>query len=316
MKASKVLCALLLLAVAAAFGQTDQASNKSADKEAKDQGGVKLTADEIVAKANQVAYYQAADGKARVKMTIVDAQKRIRRREMTILRWDVPKPKKNAQTQPAGKDKKRDATTKPTNPSAKAGKNAQFAGKQKFYIYFHEPADVNRMAFLVHKHLDKDDDRWMYLPKLDLVKRIAGSEKRTSFVGSNFFYEDVSGRNTKDDKHELVQTTGKYYILKNTPKKPKKVEFAYYKIWIHKKTFLVIKNEYYDRKGKPYRRYQARAVKQFQGYWTVTKARMTDLLTSRYTDVEYSNVKYDIGLSEDIFTERYLRRPPKEHLNN
>jgi len=313
MKASKTLCALLL-AVAAAFGSTALAGNEAAKKEVKGQGEVEPPVDEIVARANHVAYYQGADGRARVKMAIVDAQKRTRRREMTILRWDVPKPKKSPESQPAKKSQKGDEAEEPAGQRAK--KDTNFAGEQKFYVYFHEPADVNRMAFLVHKHLDKDDDRWLYLPKLDLVKRIAGSEKRTSFVGSDFFYEDISGRNTKDDKHELAQTTSKYYVLKNTPRDLKKVEFAYYKTWIHRKTFMVIKSEYYDRNGKPYRQYQTRAVKQLQGYWTVTKARMTDLHTGRYTDVEYAGVRYDTGLSEGIFTERYLRRPPKEHLKN
>ena len=287
MKTSKTLIALLLTATAA-FGPPAWA--------AEDAPAAKTpTVDEIVARANHVAYYQGANGRANVKMTIVDAQKRTRLREMTILRWDAPDPAKKAGDTVAKKDEK-------------------YTGKQKFYVYFRKPADVNRMAFLVHKHLDKDDDRWMYLPKIDLVKRIAGGEKRTSFVGSDFFYEDVSGRNVEDDKHELAQTTSKYYVLKNTPKDPRKVEFAYHKTWIHKKTSLVIKSEYYDSNGKPYRQYQARAVKQIQGYWTVTKARMTDLRTGRYTDVEYSGVKYDTGLGEDIFTERYLRRPPKEHL--
>lgn len=314
MKASKVLWALLL-AAATAFGPTALASDETSKKEVKDQSGaVKLTVDQIVAKANHVAYYQAADGRARVKMTIVDAQKRTRRREITILRWDVLKPKKKPESQPAKKGQKEDEAVE--SAGQRVQKDTQFAGEQKFYVYFHAPADVNKMVFLVHKHLDKDDDRWLYLPKLDLVKRIAGSEKRTSFVGSDFFYEDISGRNTKDDKHELVQTTSKYYVLKNTPKNPKKVEFAYYRTWVHKKTFMVIKSEYYDRNGKPYRQYQARAVKQLQGYWTVMKARMTDLRTGRYTDVEYAGVRYDTGLSEDIFTERYLRRPPIEHLKN
>jgi len=289
MKANKTL-SMLLLAAAVTFGPGTLIGEPSDKTTA-------LTADEIVTQANHVAYYQGDDGRARLKMTIVDAQKRTRLREMTVLRRDARKPGKKPETQPGEKA-------------------PEFAGEQKFYIYFHEPADVNKMAFLVHKHLDKDDDRWLYLPKIDLVKRIAGSEKRTSFVGSDFFYEDVSGRNTKDDKHELAQSSGKYYVLKNTPKDPKKVEFAYYKTWVHKKTFLVIKNEYYDNKGKPYRQYQARAVKQIQGHWTVTKSRMTDLRTGRYTEVEYAGVKYDIGLAEDVFTERYLRRPPLEHLKD
>jgi len=288
MKTSKTLIALLLTTTAA-FGPPARAGEDAPAAKTP-------TVDEIVARANHVAYYQGANGRARVKMTIVDAQKRKRLREMTILRWDAPAPGKKAEGQVAKKDEK-------------------FAGEQKFYVYFHKPADVNRMAFLVHKHLGKDDDRWLYLPKIDLVKRIAGSEKRTSFVGSNFFYEDVSGRDLTDDKHELVQSTSKYYVLKNTPKDAGKVEFAYHKTWIHKKTSLVIKSEYYDRNGKPYRRYQAGAVKQIQGYWTVTKARMTDLRTGRYTDAEYSDVKYDLGLTEDTFTERYLRRPPKEHVS-
>ncbi|RKY27333.1 MAG: outer membrane lipoprotein-sorting protein [Planctomycetota bacterium] len=259
------------------------------------QAADKLTVGQIVEKANFTAYYQGANGRARVKMNIVDSQGRTRQREMTILRWDAPKPKQDENI-PKNKE--------------------YFAGEQKFYVFFHKPADVDKMAFLVWKHLDKDDDRWLYLPNLDLVKRIAGSEKRTSFVGSDFFYEDISGRNIAYDKHELAETTKNYYILKSTPKEPKSVNFNYYKTWIHRKTFLVIKTEYYDQAGRAYRKYEAKAVKQIQGYWTVTKSRMTNLRTNRYTDVIYSTVKYDTGIPESVFSERYLRRPPTKYLEN
>ncbi len=271
-----------------------------------------LSVDQIVEKANFTAYYQGADGRTRVTMNIVDAQGRTRRRDLTILRWDAPKPKQDKQSE--------HATTSPATAPAAPKQNAvpknkeRFTGKQKFYVFFHEPADVSKMAFLVWKHLDKDDDRWLHLPKLDLVKRIAGSEKRTSFVGSDFFYEDISGRNITYDTHELVETTANYYVLKSTPKKPKSVDFRYYKTWIHRKTFLVVKTEYYDRKDKAYRRYQAKAVKQIQGYWTVTKSRMTDLRTNRYTAITYSAVRYDIDVPENVFSERYLRRPPTKYL--
>ena len=78
---------------------------------------------------------------------------------------------------------------------------------QKFYVYFHRPADVNKMVFMVWKHLQADDNRWLYLPALDLVKRIAATDERTAFVGSDFFYEDVSGRTIHEDRHELLDTT-------------------------------------------------------------------------------------------------------------
>ncbi|MGD9022659.1 MAG: outer membrane lipoprotein-sorting protein [Deltaproteobacteria bacterium] len=247
-----------------------------------------LTVKEIVDRTEQVAYYQGEDGRAKVSMLITDTQGRNRHRQFTILRWDQPP------------------------PSEQAGNH--YRGDQKYYVYFNRPADVNKMAFMVWKHVDKDDDRWLYLPALDLVKRIASQEKRTSFVGSHFFYEDVSGRDINADVHELVNTTENYYVLKNTPKEPEAAEFAQYTMWIHRSTFLPVKIEYFNDRGEKYREYEALKVETIQGFPTVIESRMKDMRIGGETLLQYRDVQYDIGLPEDIFTERYLRRPPVEHL--
>lgn len=246
-----------------------------------------LSVDAIVENANCVAYYQGKDGRARVSMAITDSQGRERKRQFTILRRDEG----------------------PGNDSS-----GKVCGEQKFYVYFHRPADVNRTVFMVWKHTDRDDDRWLYLPALDLVKRIAASDERTSFVGSHFFYEDVSGRGIAEDTHELVEMTTNYYLLNNTPKNPQAVEFSSFTMWIHRKTFISVKIEYYDKNGKTYRIYEALKVETIEGYPTVTRARMRDLRTKGETVITYTRVRYDIGLAEEIFTERYLRNPPKKYL--
>lgn len=257
------------------------------------------TAMDVVRRANRVAYYQGRDGRANIQMTITDDQGRTRNREMTILRWDQPDPNAPKAAPDAAKD---------------PNKADEHCGDQKFYVYFHRPADVNRMAFLVWKHLKAEDDRWLYLPGLDLVKRISSADKRTSFVGSNFFYEDVSGRNISDDKHELTKTTETYYVLKSTPTDAKGVEFGHYVTWIHKTTFVVVMQDYYDKEGRKYRTYKALGMKQVDGYWTVTKSEMSDLRTKGKTVLEYDNIKYNTGIGEDVFTERYLRRAPQSYL--
>ena len=48
-----------------------------------------LSVDEIVSRANTVAYYGGRDGKAEVTMTITDNQGRERFRKLTILRMDI-----------------------------------------------------------------------------------------------------------------------------------------------------------------------------------------------------------------------------------
>lgn len=240
-----------------------------------------LPVDDIVRKANHSAYYQGQDGKASLSMVIVDSQGRERKREFTMMRKDI--------------DDSSD-------------------GAQRFYVFFKRPSDINKTAFLVWKYINGDDDRWMYLPALDLVKRIAASDERTSFVGSHFFYEDVSGRTPSEDAHSLVEETEYYYVVKSTPKIPSSVEFSYYKNWIYKASFLPVKTEFYDESGKAYRTYEVLSVENIDGFQTVTAAKMTDVRIGGYTEITYSDVQYNINLNENLFTERYLRTPPTQVL--
>ena len=289
----RLLLCVLAIAAGGAAASAQTPTTQPATAQPATTKAAPLSVDEIVNRTNRVAYYPGADGRAQVAMTIVDDQGRKRNREFMILRWDQPKPG--------------------TKPDEKK-KHDDFTGEQKFYVFFRRPADVNKMGFLVHKRLDKDDDRWLYLPALDLVKRIAAGDKRTSFVGSDFFYEDVSGRNVNADTHELVETTRTYYVLKNTPKDAAGVEFSHFVMHVHRESFVVVRTDYFDKQGKLYRRYQALEVKPIQGYPTVTKSRMEDMRTKGHTILEYEDVKYDLELPEDIFAERYLRRPPYNHL--
>ena len=293
-----VTLALLLLSLGSVAAEQSMAEKAETPKK-------ELSVQQIIDNTNRVAYYQGKDGRARVSMTITDAQQRTRHLVFTILRRDDLPPQEKAED---------GSLLELSEEVQKKVQEDRYCKDQRFYVYFHRPADVNKMVFMVHKHLDKDDDRWLYLPALDLPKRIAATDKRTSFMGSDFLYEDVSGRNVNADVHELTKTTKNYYVLKNTPKKPKEVEFAYYIMWIHRKTFIPVKIEYFDNKGKKYRIYEALKVETIQKRPTITKARMQNLKTKGQTVAEYTGVKYDIGIPKEIFTERFLRRPPQKYL--
>ena len=49
---------------------------------------------------------------------------------------------------------------------------------------FTYPNDIRGTSFLVWEHPAADDERFLYLPALGRVRRIAGAEKQESFVGS------------------------------------------------------------------------------------------------------------------------------------
>lgn len=235
--------------------------------------------DTIVNKANLTSYYAAADGRSEARMLIKDAQGREQKRQFTILRRD-----------------------------------RSDGGEQDFLVVFSRPADVRNTVFLVAKKPGNDDDRWLYLPGLDLVKRISAGDKRTSFVGSHYFYEDVSGRGTEEDKHRLLETTDSHYVVENIPLDTSSVEFSQYTAWINKQTFLPEKIEYQDENGELYRRVEVLASAEVQGHTTVTKSRVSDLRSGGQTTLEFRFQKYDLGMEQAVFTERSLRKPPREWL--
>lgn len=240
-----------------------------------------VTADEVVKKSQAAFLYPGKDFKARVMMKLISKGGQERVREMTMLRKNYGVP----------------------------------GGEQKYFIYFYQPADVKDMTFMVYKYPGKDADRWLFVPAISMVRRIAAKDKYSSFVGSDFTYEDVSGRNLEEDTNSLVKeekTDGKdSYVVKSTPKAGD-MEYSYKMAWIDKTTFLPIKEEYYDRKGELYKVFTAIEIKDIKGFPTITKRSMKNLQSGHSTEVTYSKADYGIGIEDSLFSERFLKQPPKK----
>ncbi|MBR0573212.1 MULTISPECIES: outer membrane lipoprotein-sorting protein [Pasteurellaceae] len=238
-----------------------------------------ISANEIIHKSNLAAVYPANDGKTEARMMIVDNQGRKQMRQFYILRRNVTK-----------------------------------GGDQKYFVVFTKPSDVARTTFLVDKHPGKEDDRWLYLPALDLVKRIAAGDKRTSFVGSTFFYEDISGRDVNADSYSIEKETDKQWILKAVPKSRTGVEFNYFTVAIDKDTYLPREAKYYDNSGKLYRRITGSNIKNMDGFPTLTQIKAENLNDKSYSITQMRNVKYNVNLPNSVFTEGALRMPPNQWL--
>ncbi|SHI09050.1 outer membrane lipoprotein-sorting protein [Ferrimonas marina] len=238
-----------------------------------------LSAEAIIDKANLASFYAGNDGRSQARMRIVDGRGREQTRQFTLLR-----------------------------------RTKEAAGDQQMLVFFSRPSDVRGTVFRVEKQVKSDDDRWLYLPGLDLLRRISAGDKRTSFVGSDFFYEDVSGRNPREDSFSLVEETEQHYLIEATPKDPRSVEFARYRVWVDKGHFLPIKAEYQDSQGNLYRRVSVAQVETIQGHPTVLRSKVEDLRSGGYTLMEFRGVQYDLGLPESIFSERSMRTPPTQYL--
>lgn len=190
-------------------------------------------------------------------------------------------------------------------------------GNQKYYTYFKKPSDISRMTFMVHKTAEGNDARWIYIPAVDLIKPISADDKNSSFVGSDFTYEDVSGRHWTEDNHSLLEETeldGRaVYKIESIPREAYK-GFAKKISYIDKENFMPLKEEYFDKKGKQTRQFTAEKIEEIDGITTITVRRMDNLKKKSYTTVSFASIEYNVGLKEDIFTERFLKNPPRKYI--
>ena len=242
-----------------------------------------LTPIEVAANYQKAFFYPGSDMRVVVNMRLIEKGGKERTREMTMLR----------RNEPDSKD-------------------------QQYYIYFHQPADVEGMTFMVYKYPQKDDDRWLFMPALDLVKRIAASDKRSSFVGSDFTYEDVSGRDLSEDTFSIVREESigdrACYVLRSEPKDPKSADYSYKLSWIDKTTFLPLREEYYDVRGELYKIFTAEEIKEIAGLPTIVKRKMENVKNKHQSIVIYEQAEYNLSLAKDLFSERYLKNPPRQFI--
>src|SRR5206468_9786935 len=91
-------------------------------------------------------------------------------------------------------------------------------------VRFLSPPDVKGTVTLLVEHSDTDDDIWIYLPALKKVRRLVASNKKDSFVGTDFSYGDVIGYKVEEWNHKLrgeENVAGRdCYVVESTPRSP------------------------------------------------------------------------------------------------
>ena len=182
-------------------------------------------------------------------------------------------------------------------------------------IRFTYPNDIRGTGFLVWEHPKEDDERFLYLPSLGRVRRIAGSEAQESFVGSDFSYEDIGGREFDDYTYALVDENASWpspdgsgrpaWRLEST-RKDASVQYPRVVSLVLKDSYVVVQAEMFNRRNEREKAYSVGELRQVQGIWTVVQSAMTNAIEKTRTELQVAKIEYNTGLKEDAFTRREL----------
>ena len=185
------------------------------------------------------------------------------------------------------------------------------AGTNSNIIVFHSPATVKDTRFLSIENTNREDDQWIYLPALGRVRRIAASEGDSSFMGTDFTYNDMQSREIYEDNHTLLreERIGDWdcYVVESIPKDPSSTQYSRRIQWIVKDTWMPVKNELYDKNGKLLKVLTVRRLERVQGFWTAIDTTMENVQTGHSTELNIKKLVYNQDLPESLFTVNFLR---------
>lgn len=183
-------------------------------------------------------------------------------------------------------------------------------GRLRTVVVFQKPASVAGSRFLTIENPNGSEDRWIYLPSLGKVRRIAATEGSGSFMGTDLSYDDLSStdRDTDADTHiklpDGVAAGKAAWVIESTPKTP----YQYSKVisYIDKSNNTPIKMELYDKKGKLLKVMEMGKYQDIQGRLTSLSYTMSNVQEQTATTVNVEIMRYDDPIPDSVFTTRYL----------
>jgi outer membrane lipoprotein-sorting protein len=181
----------------------------------------------------------------------------------------------------------------------------------KSLIIFDEPKDVEGTALLTYSHKTEDDDRWLYLPALKRVKRIAGNNKAGPFMGSEFAFEDLGSQEVEKYtyKHLRDETLDgqDVFVIERYPV-DKDSGYTRQVVWMDKAEYRPLKIEFYDRKQSLLKTLTFKDYAQYlDQYWRPDRLDMVNHQTGKSTTLLFKDYKFRNGYSDRDFDQNSLK---------
>ena len=182
-------------------------------------------------------------------------------------------------------------------------------------VRFLYPNDIKNTGLLVWEHPDADDERFLFLPALGRVRRIAGDEKQESFAGSDLSYEDIGGRDVADYTYAFADENATWtapdgsrhpaWALESRAR-DRKAAFPRSVSLVLKDRFIVVHGDIYNGRNERAKVFDVRRLERIGGVWTVLDLVVVNERQKTKTELATTAIEYNVGLTADDFTRRRL----------
>lgn len=158
--------------------------------------------------------------------------------------------------------------------------------------------------------LQRDTEMWNFLPKINKVVKVPPSMMMGSWMGSDFTNDDLMRDTSWSEEYDVVLSeTAETYQLHLTPFANTVTVWGAMTLSIDKASLLPLEQRYFDEEGVQRRVMTFSNVTDFNGVRLPATMTLTPLnKDGQYTQVDYQQLDFNLGLDQDFFTLQNLRR--------
>ncbi len=195
-----------------------------------------------------------------------------------------------------------------------------YGDEKRTVIFYLKPKNIKDTAFLTYDYADKerDDDQWLYLPAMRKVRRISASDRGDYFLGTDLSYEDIKLETRVSIKDYTRKTIGEdevdgfhCYVVEETAIDSETAEELGHlrrESCVDNKLWIVRKSKFWDPQNKLLKTTYFKDISMVQGILTAHIIEVENHKTGHQTRFTFSNVNYNEGVNDRVFTQNSMKR--------
>ncbi len=163
--------------------------------------------------------------------------------------------------------------------------------------------------------LTKDDNMWIYTPKINRIIKVPSSMMGQSWMGSDFSNKDVSKSTDilSEYEHRLLKSYEQdghtVYVIEAIPHEDAAVVWGKQVVYV-RDDYVMLEEQFWDQDGILVKTMAALEVQEIAGRSVATVMRMGKTETpDEWTELKISSIEFDVDLPPHLFTLSNLRNP-------
>lgn len=185
-------------------------------------------------------------------------------------------------------------------------------GRRASYLEVTAPESLEGIRFLFLEKPGTESEQYMKIAAAPNAVKVSGQIRKNPFLESTFYVSDMVEPIVANYTYEFVGEGGiggrAVKKVKATPKNPEDEIYGSTIISIDPKDLIVLKREFADKDGKPFKEWSVDIVEEVDGILTIKDQRMKNLQDGTESRLETVEIEYNGDIPDTTFSPDHLRR--------